>query len=899
MKKVLYGFLLLSLTLLVACTKTNNAPVISGANDTSIVVGTAFDPKAGVTASDKEDGNLTDKIVVTGTVDVNTVATYTLTYSVTDSGDKTTEKIRKVTVTEPNLDGTKYNGVLNLKFADADTKHTFFAAAEKYLLDYMAGGIPYYVANSFSLLADRVTLPVTDYIPSYGWGTRLAEITKDDSQVLGVDGTYGQAGKYTYRDWNNQDFSTLNYWIYDDSVSATYLDFIEGTFFRATLNDARNGWEFVPALAAKAPEAPAASQEIVNGKVTSKVWRVTLRQDLEWAFNSNINTTGFDLKIDANDFYWTYREALTRNFFRAISGGGDFVSEIQGAEGYSKLASEIYGAGGTPTADQLAALDAEWAKVGIKKIDDYTLEFTTKNAKALFDVYYLMGWPAMNEDLYKKHGNQYGTNELTVASSGEYIMNSHESGKVTRYIKNEKYPHASETQWTGWDIYIYNSSEVAFQAFLDGKLESAAIPNARLSEFISDPRLLQTPDATTWRLNVNGLKTVEAQQAQFPGSTYVPEPILGYVEMRKAMYFILDRQALQEDWVPASGLGHTYFSSAYYVDPESGIPYRSTPQGQAVADEYQFESWGFNAGLAQAYFNAAVEKAIAEGFYTAGTAANPTVINLEVRFMQLSTSQATQLRADFVKQEFEKLYDSTNHVKIAVEILDTPFPGIYYDYMMVGEFDVAIDGISGSALDASSFLDVFSSDNRGGFTINWGVDTSLPVIPVEWDHDGNPNTPKITQLFSFDAIATALNGKATIVDGDDVPPVLVPGDYATWTDVKNHLEDFVDVTVLPTFAGEGFQILEDESALGGIWVVLPANYTFAEVKALFEDLGYTYFSAEDYEGEWGAEFAKGSTYVIYGPDWAEGGDSADWAAEYGLVAPTDAEGNLLPSILLY
>lgn len=901
MKKVLYVFLLLSLTLLVACTDNtpkNAAPVIKGANNVSIEVGTPFDKSAGVTATDEEDGDLTAKITVEGEVNVDVVAVYTLTYSVTDSANATTTVKRNVTVTEKNLNNTLYNGVLNLKFAPAETKHTFFAAAEKYLLDTMSGGIPFYVANSFSLVADRVALPVEEFIPSFGWGFRLANLSKDDSQVLGVDGTYGQAGKYTYRAWNSSEFTSLNYWLADDATSSDYLDFIDGTFFRATLNDARNGWEFAPALAAKAPEAPAASQEVINGKVTSKVWRVTLRQDLEWAFNPAIDTTGFDFKLDANDFLWTYKEALTKNYFRAISGGSDFVSEIAGAEGYAKLASDIYGAGGTPTAEQLAALELEWAKVGIRKIDDYTLEFTTKNAKAEFDVYYLMGWPAMNQDLYVKHGNQYGTNELTVASSGEYIMTTYEPGKVTRYVKNEKYPHAHETQWTGWDIYIYQTAEVAFQAFLDGKLETAGVPNSRISEFISDPRLLQTPDATTWRLNINALQTVENQQKQFPGSTYVPEPILGYVEMRKAMYFIMDRQALQQDWVPTSGIGTTYFSSAYYVDPESGIPYRSTPQGQAVADAYQVDTWGYNEGLALAFFKAAVDKAIADGYYTKGTAANPTIIELEVRFMQLNISEATKLRADFVKQEFEKLVDTVNNVKVVANITDTPFPGIYYDYMMTGDFDVAIGGISGSTLDASSFLDVFSSDNRGGFTINWGVDSSLPVIPVEWDHDGNPATPKITQLFSFDAIATALNGKATIVDGDDVPPTLVPGEYADWSAVKQHLEDFVDVTALPTFAGTGFQILADESDLGGIWVVLPENYTFADIKALLEAAGYEYISAADYAGEWGAEFS-GAMYIIYGPDWAEGGDSADWAADYGVVAPTDSEGKLLPAILLY
>lgn len=45
----------------------------------------AFDPKAGVTASDEEDGDLTDKILVEGSVNTEKAGEYTLTYSVTDS----------------------------------------------------------------------------------------------------------------------------------------------------------------------------------------------------------------------------------------------------------------------------------------------------------------------------------------------------------------------------------------------------------------------------------------------------------------------------------------------------------------------------------------------------------------------------------------------------------------------------------------------------------------------------------------------------------------------------------------------------------------------------------------------------------------------------------------------
>ena len=78
----------------------NTAPVIIAENKT-IVQGTNFNYKEGVTATDNEDGPLTDKIeVVAETVKTDVVGTYEVTYKVTDKNNATTTKTITVTVTE-------------------------------------------------------------------------------------------------------------------------------------------------------------------------------------------------------------------------------------------------------------------------------------------------------------------------------------------------------------------------------------------------------------------------------------------------------------------------------------------------------------------------------------------------------------------------------------------------------------------------------------------------------------------------------------------------------------------------------------------------------------------------------------------------------------------------------
>lgn len=75
-------------------------PVIKGAEDKVIHLGDNFNAREGVTAYDNEDGDLTNKIVVTGKVQTNIVGRYSLTYTVTDSSKNMAKVTRVVEVIE-------------------------------------------------------------------------------------------------------------------------------------------------------------------------------------------------------------------------------------------------------------------------------------------------------------------------------------------------------------------------------------------------------------------------------------------------------------------------------------------------------------------------------------------------------------------------------------------------------------------------------------------------------------------------------------------------------------------------------------------------------------------------------------------------------------------------------
>jgi len=82
----------------IIASKTGASPIISGTEDVTIAQDSDFDEMEGVSCLDEEDGVLTKKITVIGSVDTSVADTYTLIYRVKDSDGNTDVKTRKVTV---------------------------------------------------------------------------------------------------------------------------------------------------------------------------------------------------------------------------------------------------------------------------------------------------------------------------------------------------------------------------------------------------------------------------------------------------------------------------------------------------------------------------------------------------------------------------------------------------------------------------------------------------------------------------------------------------------------------------------------------------------------------------------------------------------------------------------
>lgn len=77
--------------------------------DRTLEIGERFDPLAGVTAQDAEDGEitLTEENIIDNDVDTSKAGTYHVTYRVTDQNGASTEKTITVTIKEKDCGSTR------------------------------------------------------------------------------------------------------------------------------------------------------------------------------------------------------------------------------------------------------------------------------------------------------------------------------------------------------------------------------------------------------------------------------------------------------------------------------------------------------------------------------------------------------------------------------------------------------------------------------------------------------------------------------------------------------------------------------------------------------------------------------------------------------------------------
>lgn len=690
--------------------------------------------------------NVAATVSIENTVDTSISGDYTITYSLNEYDYEIT---RYVHVME-----TVYaNGVYDLSNLNNENRAILYTALERYLLENVIGGVPLYNTGTAVMYSNRMNLYSDEYNAVFGFGEEYSSISTDDSHVIMNDLEYGNIGEYTFRKAFSFDFETYNPWESTTASNNDILNLTNGSLYTLSYGENIHDFTYTNELASKDPMPIDA--EVIDGVTLSNTWQISIKEDLTWSYNENTDTSSLEEGheiLDANDFYDTWKLALDNDWYKSYSGGSDFIT-------YGIVNVEEY-IDGTVSFDN----------VGIKLIDDHTLELTFDENRSSFDVKHMFyhNFTPINTELYQSLGDDWGTSYDKVASSGIYILEEYNENNSILLTKNDNFTNRNQYHFTNIEYTYCTNDDQIFEMFLEGKLDFASVPDSRYEEFSTDSRLIIAPTNTTFKLLINGFGTEENRDSYINmysensiSDTFVPEPILMYTEMKQALYSGLDRQTAVDNMNYVLVPEFTYFAPHYFISND-GLSIRSSQDGQALLDYFSQDTLGYDPDTALLLFKEAVSKAVSDGYYQAGTLENPTIIELEIAYVN-SGNLMSQNTAEELKRQYEALfYDDVNHVKLEIILQPYDFSEYYHYFMLSANFDLGIGGISGSIITPPGFFEVFRDDNQSGFTMNYGIDTTTANILVRYmNNDGSARQ----EIWSFNALEKALFGPVQVVNG--------------------------------------------------------------------------------------------------------------------------------------
>ena len=203
-----------------------------------------------------------------------------------------------------------------------------------------------------------------------------------------------------------------------------------------------------------------------------------LRKDATW-----VKADGsFYANVTANDFVAAAKYILDAG--NASSTANILYDVIAGAEAY-------YMGTTVPEAGKEPYPVMEWDTVGIKALDDYTLQDTLAEPGPYFlsMVTYVCFMP-VNEQFLTEKGADFGvvTSNENLLYNGAYILSTFEPQQKRVYTKNE-------TNWDADNVLItsieqtYNkeSNTISPELYLRGEYDSATIDSTIAAQWLADP----------------------------------------------------------------------------------------------------------------------------------------------------------------------------------------------------------------------------------------------------------------------------------------------------------------------------------------------------------------------------------------------------------------------------
>lgn len=374
----------------------------------------------------------------------------------------------------------------------------------------------------------------------------------------------------------------------------------------------------------------------------------------------------------------------------------------------------------------------DFAEVGVKALDTYTLEYTLERPTPYFlsMLNYVTFFP-VNGQFLAESEQRFGTHNSTLLYNGAYILETYEPQSRRILVKNQNY-------WDASKIYIekinyrYNkeASAVAQELYLRGEVSDLTISSAMLDEWMNDPakEALVRPGRPSFYTFFFTLNFNPNFSAEYGPDNW--KAAVNNLNFRKSLFHGLNRTAAMlthEPFNPQNRMLNT-------ITPFNFVGTSSGDFTELPALEKFTNTESFNADLANEF----KAKAMAE---LEGTVTFPVQVVIPYN----SGSSANADRAQVLEQQLETLLGKDY---IDVVILPYPPTGYLNETRRAGNYSIQEVNWGPDYADPQTYTDPF---NRGG-------NYNFPEYTTEVDENG---------LNKFDVYEGIINAaKAEVLDNE-------------------------------------------------------------------------------------------------------------------------------------
>ena len=446
-----------------------------------------------------------------------------------------------------------------------------------------------------------------------------------------------------------------------------------------------------------------------------------------------------DWSVSSDGLTYTYKLRKNAKWFTADGEeyapvkAQDFVTGIKYAVDNKSQALDLIQNSIKGLNDYITGADSDFSKVGVKAIDDQTVEYTLArpepywNSKTTNSILF-----PVNEEFLNSKGKDFGTlSPDSILYSGPYLLKDFTSKSSIEYVKNPHYYDHDKVSIEHVKLAYFDGSdqELTIRNFENGAYSIAGVyPNssnfAKTKEKYKDNIVYSLQDKTSWYFNFNVNRKVYNHTAKTTDEQKKStETAVLNKNFRQAVNFALDRTVYSAQSNGEEAASKTLRNT---LVPPTFVQVGDKTFGEVVASKlvnYGTEWSGINLSDAQdAYFNK--EKAQAKFAEAKKDLASQGVtfpIHLDVAVDQTNKNAVTGMNS--VKQTLESVLGADNLVIDVQQLSTDEYNNVAFlaPTPNARDYDLSFDGWVADYQDPSTYLNPFNAED--GFYLKiFGLD---------------------------------------------------------------------------------------------------------------------------------------------------------------------------------